>query len=86
MRASDGLVPAEPAIDAFQVSGCVHLGRGHHRRHPGVAFGPQASPRATGSGFFYLIPITIESGPTSGSKRVAENPASAIQAVQSAPV
>ena len=34
----------------------------------------------------YLTPTTIESGPTSGSTRVAENPASFIQAAQSAPV
>ena len=34
----------------------------------------------------YLIPITIESGPASGSTRVAENPASFIQPAQSAPV
>ena len=34
----------------------------------------------------YLIPTTIESGPTSGSTRVAENPASFIQPAQSAPV
>ena len=33
-----------------------------------------------------LIPITIESGPTSGSTRVDENPASRIQPEQSAPV
>jgi hypothetical protein len=34
----------------------------------------------------YLIPTTIESGPTSGSTRVDENPASRIQPEQSAPV
>jgi hypothetical protein len=34
----------------------------------------------------YLIPITIESGPTSGSTRVSENPAAVIQPSQSAPV
>jgi hypothetical protein len=34
----------------------------------------------------YLMPITIESGPTSGSTRVAENPAAVIQPAQSAPV
>jgi hypothetical protein len=34
----------------------------------------------------YLIPTTIESGPTSGARRVVENPASFIQAAQSAPV
>jgi len=34
----------------------------------------------------YLIPITIESGPASGSTRVAEKPASFIQPAQSAPV
>ncbi len=33
-----------------------------------------------------LIPITIESGPISGSTRMVENPASSIQALQSAPV
>jgi hypothetical protein len=34
----------------------------------------------------YLIPITIESGPTSGSTRVEENPTSLIHPSQSAPV
>lgn len=34
----------------------------------------------------YLMPITIESGPTSGSTRVDEKPASRIQPAQSAPV
>lgn len=34
----------------------------------------------------YLIPTTIESGPTSGSTRLAENPASFIQPAQSTPV
>ena len=34
----------------------------------------------------YLMPMTIESSPTSGSTRVAENPASRIQPAQSAPV
>ncbi len=34
----------------------------------------------------YLMPTTIESGPTSGSTRVDENPASFIQPEQSAPV
>ncbi len=35
---------------------------------------------------YYLNPITIESGPTSGSVRAAENPASSIHSAQSAPV
>lgn len=34
----------------------------------------------------YLMPTTIESGPMSGSTRVAEKPASVIHARQSAPV
>lgn len=34
----------------------------------------------------YFTPTTIESGPTSGSTRVFENPASFIQPSQSAPV
>jgi hypothetical protein len=34
----------------------------------------------------YLIPITIESGPVSGSVRIEPNPASFIHAAQSAPV
>lgn len=34
----------------------------------------------------YLMPTTIESGPTSGSTRVSENPAALIQPAQSAPV
>ena len=34
----------------------------------------------------YLMAITIESGPTSGSTRVDEKPAAFIQPAQSAPV
>lgn len=34
----------------------------------------------------HLIPMTIESDPVSGSTRVAENPASLIHPMQSAPV
>ena len=34
----------------------------------------------------YLIPITIESGPASGSTRVSEKPAAVIHPAQSAPV
>ncbi len=35
---------------------------------------------------FHLLPITIESGPTSGSTRVSTKPASLSQPMQSAPV
>ena len=49
-----------------------------------IAGGPLAIPRPLAAR--YLIPITIESGPTSGSTRVAENPAAVIQPAQSAPV
>ena len=34
----------------------------------------------------YLLPITIECGPTSGTTRAAAKPASRIQPMQSAPV
>ena len=45
---------------------------------------PPRPTRATARG--YLIPITIESGPTRCSTRVEEKPASVIQLEQSAPV
>jgi hypothetical protein len=43
-------------------------------------------PRQSTVPGLYLIATTIESAPTSGSTRVCENPASRIQAWQSAPV
>ena len=48
--------------------------------------GPSADAEPAKTAYSYLIPTTIESGPTSASTRVAENPASFIQPVQSAPV
>ncbi len=49
----------------------------HDARGPGLSWSARAR---------YLMPITIESGPTSASVRVEENPASFIQRAQSAPV
>ncbi len=43
-------------------------------------------PRQDWTPWAYLIATTIESGPTRGSTRVLEKPASRIQPAQSAPV
>jgi len=48
-----------------------------------LLFGVESAPHSAQG---YLMPTTIESGPTSGSTRVAEKPASVIHAWQSAPV
>ena len=51
-------------------------------------YGPKRAPRPDERGrrAVYLMPMTIESGPTRGSTRVTEKPASFIQPEQSAPV
>jgi hypothetical protein len=45
-----------------------------------------ASDHSAAAWMIYFNPITIESGPTSGSTRILENPASRIQVRQSSPV
>lgn len=60
------------------------------RQTPGIAGTPR-TVRSDGlvtpkNGDVYLIPITMESGPTTCSTRAAENPASFIQAMHSARV
>ena len=57
----------------MEVVGILSSGGGHNRVQETI----MAS---------YLMATTIESGPTSGSTRVFENPASFIHAAQSAPV
>lgn len=48
--------------------------------------GRAGRPRQDWASWTYLIATTIESGPTRGSTRVLEKPASRIQPAQSAPV
>lgn len=48
--------------------------------------GRAGQPRQDWGSWAYLIATTIESGPTRGSTRVLEKPASRIQPAQSAPV
>ena len=74
-------------------AGAISVRRAHHfdERHESAVSQNDSctSPSDAGSSessLLYLMPITIESGPTSGSTRVEENPASFIHAEQSAPV
>jgi hypothetical protein len=75
----DGLLAARPLP-------AIGLRKAAVQSRPDAAAVPEPEVRLGGSGECYLMPTTIESGPTRCSTRVVANPASFIQPEQSAAV